>query len=247
MAGGADVVVIEAPGKRRAVRRALRGLGLRAEVVATGGHFWAHPRGFAPLGIDAGWIETGRSPDPEVAERLRGACAGARVWLAMDDDDEGEAIALDVARTVGAVAETLVRVRLRDLSRAGLMAAFRAPQPFSFEGAIPGVVRRVLDRVIGAEMAARGVRAGRVSGALLGALAREGSPVIGEVDLVVPASDGGEPWRARVPVTAETEALWRARAAELAAGRACPVAGRVLTVLGPWNFADALLALERGR
>lgn len=240
----AELVIIEAPGKRRAVQAALSALGRPATVLATGGHFWAHPAGLRPLGVTRDFAEPGRLPDPAMAAQLQQVSAGRTVILAMDDDDEGEAIALDVARVVAGVARTLRRARLRDLSLDGLTRALRDPLPFVPAHAAPAVARRILDRLIGAACSGHGVGAGRVSVGLLAALAADPEPIIGEIDLVLPASDGGAPFRARVPVTAATLELWEERARSLESLHAAP-SGRTSIAARPWNYGDTLIGVER--
>src|SRR5581483_11022243 len=128
------LVIIEAPGKRKHVGSLLWQAGYRdAEVVATVGHIGTNPEGFKPLAIDAAYRETGYRLKPEkealAAEIGREA---SQIFLATDDDQEGDVIARDVLRFCIAADDQakVKRVRLKALSVAEVKAAFAAAVPF---------------------------------------------------------------------------------------------------------------------
>lgn len=211
------IIVIEAPGKIETIKKALRVNGLTdIELVATGGHFFDYPQSLRPLGISPHYEETGRKPDPARLHRLKDACRNRPVIIATDGDQEGHAIAEDVARAVGGEAKSIRRCIFRDLSPATIGQALKRRRHYDARLARPGRARRILDRLIGSAWLhqGNGFAAGRVSSALLGTFLRD-EPVIGHIVLTLPAKDNGPDFIARVPVTKQSRALWLRRLHEL--------------------------------
>jgi DNA topoisomerase I len=242
------LIVIEAPGKRAVLRRLLEVCGIDAQVFATRGHLLRYPGGLWPLGVAEDFSEPGRVPGA-VAARLQAAASGSsEVVVATDPDAEGEVIARDVWRVVRETARVVTRLRLGSLTQAALAEAWPLRGPLSPESAREGDARRVVDRLIGHAFSQAGLPVGRVMTAALGAAVRD-EPVIGHLTLVLPAADGGRPYRAVVPVTPSTEALWAARLQtwEADAGTRTALPESVVTRRGPMaaaglTYAQALLA-----
>lgn len=242
MAGA--LFLIEAPGKRASLGRVLSRLGLHdAQIEATVGHLGANPPGLRPVGINGALAETGYrlQPDKEaLAARIAAKAAQAAVvYLATDDDQEGDVIARDALRwCVPLEAHDRVRrLRLRALSQAEVEAALRAATPFEPECAHRGDARRVLDRLVGA-MSDHGVAIGRVQGSLLLTLAAR-PPVVAVVTHLLPAEDAHGPFTAKVEVrgAAQAPTPWAGTAP---AAVAHAQAGSVSAA--PWNHDEIILA-----
>lgn len=206
------LVIIEAPGKRAALSDVLWQAGVRdCEVLATVGHIAANPNGLRPIQITSSFRETAyaiREDRREVAARIREAAQdAARIYLATDDDQEGDVIARDVLYMVIAPEDRVRvrRVRLRSLSPSEVTAALDGAAPFDPLAAAKGDARRILDRLIGALSSAEGA-VGRVQGSLLLALAQQ-KPVLGVMTYLASAEDGGADWVAQAPVYADTPML----------------------------------------
>ena len=203
-----SLVIIEAPGKRAGLSDVLWRAGMRGfEVLATAGHIAANPARLTPLGITSSFRETAyaiREDRQAACERIREAAqnTAGRIYLATDDDQEGDVIARDVWRMVIAPEDRAraLRVRLRALSPDEVQSAFEAAAPFDPLSAAKGDARRVLDRLVGALSSAEGA-VGRVQGSLLLALAQQ-KPVVGVATFMATADDGGGPWIAQRPVHA---------------------------------------------
>lgn len=196
------LVIIEAPGKRKLLSNLLFQVGLRdVDVQATVGHLAENPSGLKPLAIDACYREQAYALKPsrqDLARRLRAGAAQADViWLATDDDQEGDVIARDVLRFC--VDETdhskVRRLRLRALEREEIRDAVASAQPFDAMAAAKGDARRVLDRLIGGLSSAKAA-VGRVQGSLL-LMLNQHRPVIGVSTFTAPAGDGKGEWTAR--------------------------------------------------
>lgn len=249
---GLDLVVIEAPGKLRAMRTALAKLGVRAEVTATLGHVYVNSRSLRPVAIErdgAGdLLETGRRvAKPNVlAQVVAGIGRCARLVIATDDDQEGHVIAQDLLGVARKVRPDLpvVRMRTTGLDLASVRDAWATLGAAGPEDAMPGTARRLADRLIGAAYTdfGLGVVVGRVQSAVLG-LCWAGEVRRREAKITLPAADGGAPFHLTVDLPAKMSPE-----DVLAASTQWPpvaVADVVDTPrVAPMNGGDALLALE---
>ena len=169
----ANLFVIEAPGKRQALAQALRAAGVRdVLVLATIGHIGMNPQGFKPLAIDSVYRELAYrlKPDRErIAHEIEDeARAAKRIYLASDDDQEGDVIARDVMRWCIPEEEQhkVLRVRLKSLAPSEVRTALTGAQVFEAASASRGDARRIVDRLIGSLSSDEGA-VGRVQGSLL--------------------------------------------------------------------------------
>lgn len=203
----ANLFIIEAPGKRRSMFDVLRRAGVRdIEIEATVGHLGTNPEGFKPLAVDAQYREMAYriKPDKEhLALRIAAKAVEARrIYLATDDDQEGDVIARDALNFC--IPEEhrhkAVRLRLKALAQSEVQAALRDAKPFDEMMAAQGDARRIIDRLIGSLSGDAGA-VGRVQGSLLLALAEQ-SPVVGVVTHTLAAADGKGDFVAKVPVFA---------------------------------------------
>jgi len=193
-----DLVIVEASGKVDFLTRKLANIGIPALVMATVGHVADSPPTLFPLGLDSRLNETSYLPKPGKASlllRLHDAARLAgRVYLATDDDQEGDVIAYDLATLMPDCASKMYRVRLRALSEDELSRAFTGDLSQDFETpSRNGRCRRILDRAIGGSFSElvtpQKVVIGRVQSALLASLAEYSAP-LGEFNLSVMSGDG---------------------------------------------------------
>ncbi|WP_323025743.1 toprim domain-containing protein [Castellaniella sp.] len=203
----ANLFVIEAPGKRQALAQALRAAGVRdVLVLATIGHIGMNPQGFKPLAIDSEYRELAYrlKPDRErIAREIEDAARAAKhIYLASDDDQEGDVIARDVMRWCIPEEDKgkVLRVRLKSLAPSEVRAALAGAAPFEDASAARGDARRIVDRLIGSLSSDEGA-VGRVQGSLLLELQSK-TPVAGVMTYVAPAADGRGDWTAQLPVFA---------------------------------------------
>lgn len=199
------LVIIEAPGKLKSLSAVLFAAGLRdVVIVATIGHIASNPNGLNPLAITPDYRETQYALRADRANVVRDIQAAARqadvIYLATDDDQEGDVIARDVAELVlkdHAVA-SLKRLRLRSLSANEVRHALTTVTPLEPLHAAQGDARRCMDRLIGG-LSTREAAVGRVQGSLLVMLDQK-RPVVATATYAVADADGGADWIAQVPV-----------------------------------------------
>jgi DNA topoisomerase I len=248
------LVIVEASGKVDSLKRELKTIGLFADVVATVGHIAENPRSLVPIALDEDLHELSygfREDRGALIEKIRRAAVDAdRIFIATDDDEQGDVIAWDVARLLSEQAQDmsdrLFRVRLRAITGPELQSAFTGHLSQQFEPyARNGICLRVLDRAIGGaftQVSGRDVvPVGRVQSALLAAIAEE-PPVAGLYTLTAKAGDGAV-FRGEVPIHSAKElAACERAAAALEAGQ-----GRILdhveleaSVSAPWGYEQVV-------
>ena len=240
--------VVEGSGKVSAFKSALERLqapfGLtRIAIEVTKGHIAGNPLSFNPLGIDSFWKETNYCLSPsrrrEVANITKAASEADVIYLATDDDHEGDVIARDVARFV-LPGRRLLRCRLRAIDHQGLRHALQSAQPMSDSIAVRGDSRRIVDRVVGgvlSDLTVAGIKrpVGRVFSSLLGLLAKRAMP-LGTVTVAISAQDGGAAFVARIPFDRHTDLdLLRKPSPPATVGDS-----GVMALKTPWNYADIL-------
>lgn len=206
------LVIVEASGKIAAMRSKLSSIGMRADVIATLGYIANNPRLLSPILLDENLREMAyqiRSERCElVAKIVREAVKADVVYLAMDDDQEGDVIAYDVANILAGQQQKLWRVRLRSMSGGELKAAFDGATQDNFMiRAHNGMCRRIVDRAIGAAYSvhdkAEPIRVGRVQNSLLATIANEGIQT-GEFVIETRMPDG-QLYRTRLPVSSRSD------------------------------------------
>lgn len=251
-----DLVVIEASGKLRQLHRVIEAIGLRATCIATLGHVLESPSRLRPLEIhrdaQGEYHETRRvSPRPEVHARLTEALRAlrGRLFIATDDDQEGHAIAEDVAALAKQLRPELtpLRVLAGALTEQAFRSALALAQPLTAHAAMPAIARRMADRTIAATFSRpeEGVVVGRVAAAIAG-LARDGGIPAGLVTLQVPAKDGRGGFTAQTPVRSAADAAALLEAAAAAAPIAASGPAQPCALAPPATHADYLMAMGEG-
>ncbi len=201
--------VIEASGKKTLLQRLLHECGIRnAQVLATLGHLCGNPSRLTPLAIAANYRETQYAVKTEKADIARQmtdmATHAQSIWLATDDDAEGDVIARDVFQhCIPADKQGVVkRLRLRALTKEEVQRALAQAKPLDALEACQGDARRVVDRLLGSLSSEQGV-VGRVSSSTLLALS-QATPVMGERTYTCASADKKGVWVATEPVYDKT-------------------------------------------
>jgi len=166
---GVQPMIVESPAKARTIAGLL---GKRFLVVSSMGHIADLPR--STMAID---MENGFEPEYEVPSakkkvvaELRKATKGAEtVWLASDEDREGEAIAWHVARVLKLKPKSIRRIAFHEITKPAILAALENSRTINQDLVDAQQARRVLDRLVGYELSPvlwkkvmTGLSAGRV-------------------------------------------------------------------------------------
>ncbi|MDT8400821.1 MAG: type I DNA topoisomerase [Bacteroidales bacterium] len=148
-----NLVIVESPAKAKTIEKFL---GKDFKVVSSFGHI----RDLSKknnLGVD---IENGFKPEyiiPDdkkklVSELRKQALGASLVWLASDEDREGEAIAWHLAQVLDLPPEKTKRIVFHEITREAIEKAINSPRGINISLVNAQQARRVLDRLVGFEI-----------------------------------------------------------------------------------------------
>lgn len=147
-----NLVIVESPAKAKTIEKFL---GEEYTVMSSFGHI----RDLAKkdLGID---IANGFTPTYEVAadkkkvvsELAKLAKAAKTVWLASDEDREGEAIAWHLTQVLGLPVDQTKRIVFHEITKNAILAAIESPRTVDMNLVNAQQARRILDRLVGFEL-----------------------------------------------------------------------------------------------
>src|SRR3569833_1099867 len=173
MAMSKSLVIVESPAKAKTIEKYL---GKGFEVLASVGHIMDLPKN--DIGVELqnrSFIPTLIvSPGKEkvVAQLKRAAASADEIYLAPDQDREGEAIAYHLALQLGTSPKEkkkLRRVTFNEISKKAVLEAFQHARDVDQNLVDAQLTRRVLDRLVGYQISPllwdkvrRGLSAGRV-------------------------------------------------------------------------------------
>jgi len=164
-----NLVIVESPAKAKTIEGYL---GKDFVVKSSMGHVRDLPKGNNAIQIDNGFkpIYEVTKDKLDVVKKLREAAAKAdTVWLATDDDREGEAISWHLAQALGLDEKTTPRIVFREITKTAIQKALQQPRSIDLNLVNAQQARRILDRLVGFELSPvlwkkiqRGLSAGRV-------------------------------------------------------------------------------------
>ena len=163
-----NLVIVESPAKAKTIGQFL---GKDYRVEASYGHVRDLPKSGMSIDIEHGFVPTYEiSPDKKkrVTELRKLAKVAETVWLASDEDREGEAIAWHLSQALGLPANT-PRIAFHEITKGAIERAIAQPRVVDQHLVDAQQARRVLDRLVGYELSPvlwkkiqAGLSAGRV-------------------------------------------------------------------------------------
>ncbi len=143
-----NLVIVESPAKAKTIEKFL---GKDFKVLSSYGHIRDLKK--KELSIDTDSLE----PDYEIPEEkmklvkeLRTQAAKAdKVWLASDEDREGEAISWHLCEVLGLDKATTNRIVFHEITEPAILAAIESPRHLDMNLVNAQQARRVLDRLVG--------------------------------------------------------------------------------------------------
>src|ERR1700742_507961 len=163
-----NLVIVESPAKAKTIEKYL---GKDYTVKSSFGHIRDLPKKGLNIDIDNGFAPTYEiSPDKKktIAE-LRKLAKEADVWLASDEDREGEAIAWHLTQALKLDPKKTKRIVFHEITKPAIEAAIKNPRTVDIKLVDAQQARRVLDRLVGYELSPvlwkkvrTGLSAGRV-------------------------------------------------------------------------------------
>ena len=167
-----NLVIVESPAKAKTIEKFL---GADYHVLSSQGHIRdIEPLGKNSMGID---FENGYAPNYVIDEHKthlieqleRETKKAETVWLASDEDREGEAIAWHLKEVLGLDSKDTKRIVFHEITQNAIQEAILHPRDIDYNLVNAQQARRVLDRIVGFELSpilwkkvTTGLSAGRV-------------------------------------------------------------------------------------
>ena len=147
-----NLVIVESPAKAKTIEKFL---GKEFQVKSSFGH--VRDLSKTKLGID---IENHFKPNYEilpdkkkiVSELKKFAKDSELVWLATDEDREGEAISWHLVETLGIEESKVRRIAFHEITKNAILKAIENPRSINKQLVDAQQARRVLDRLVGYEI-----------------------------------------------------------------------------------------------
>lgn len=163
-----NLVIVESPAKAKTIQKYL---GKDFEVKSSFGHIRDLPKKGMGINLETFTPDYQVSADKKkVVTDLKSAVKKAEmVWLASDEDREGEAIAWHLADELKLKSENTKRIVFHEITKNAILKAIENPREIDQNLVNAQQARRVLDRIVGFEMSPvlwkkvkTGLSAGRV-------------------------------------------------------------------------------------
>ena len=147
-----NLVIVESPAKAKTIEKFL---GKDFKVASSYGHIADLPSN--ELGVD---VDKDFSPKYIVSSEKKKVVSELKslvkkmktVWLASDEDREGEAIAWHLANTLGLKSDNTRRIVFNEITKTAILDAIENPRDINYNLVNAQQARRVLDRLVGYEL-----------------------------------------------------------------------------------------------
>jgi DNA topoisomerase-1 len=151
-----NLVIVESPAKAKTIEKYL---GKDFKVMSSIGHIRSIAKktktGVPPIDVKAGF-ETIYEVDPEkkktVAELRKAVKDAGSVWLATDEDREGEAIAWHLCEVLKLNPKTTKRIVFHEITKNAIEEAVKSPRTVDMSLVQAQQARQILDRLVGFEL-----------------------------------------------------------------------------------------------
>jgi DNA topoisomerase-1 len=151
-----NLVIVESPAKAKTIEKYL---GKDFTVLSSIGHIRSIAKktktGTPPIDV-ANNFETTYEIDPDkkktITELKKATKAADVVWLATDEDREGEAIAWHLCEVLGLDPLTTKRIVFHEITKTAIEAAVKEPRNVDMQLVQAQQARQILDRLVGFEL-----------------------------------------------------------------------------------------------
>jgi len=170
-----NLIIVESPAKARTISNFL---GKDYKVVASKGHIRDLPKSSFGITVEEGKFipkyTIPRDASATVRELKKLAKEAETVYIATDEDREGEAIGYHIAKAIGKDPESLPRIVFHEITKSAIAHALEHPRRIDMQSVDAQQTRRLLDRIVGYKLSPllaskiqKGLSAGRVQSAAL--------------------------------------------------------------------------------
>jgi len=147
-----NLVIVESPAKAKTIEKFL---GNDFKVESSFGHIADLPSKELGIDVDGDFkpkYEVSKDKRP-VVKKLKDLAKKAEVvWLASDEDREGEAIAWHLAETLNLDKAKTKRIVFHEITKSAIEKAVQNPRSIDYDLVDAQQARRVLDRIVGYEL-----------------------------------------------------------------------------------------------
>ncbi len=147
-----NLVIVESPAKAKTIEKFL---GSDYRVMSSYGHIRDLKKKKFSIDVENGFAPIYEIPEDktQLVSDLKRAAAGAQtVWLASDEDREGEAIAWHLYEVLGLKPENTRRIVFHEITKKAILNAIANPRDIDLARVDAQQARRVLDRIVGFEL-----------------------------------------------------------------------------------------------
>ena len=147
-----NLVIVESPAKAKTIEKFL---GKDYKVMSSYGHIRDLRKKNFSIDIENGFQPIYEIPDDKkqlVSELKKAAAEAETVWLASDEDREGEAIAWHLYEVLGLKPENTRRIVFHEITKNAILNAIANPRTIDLNRVDAQQARRVLDRIVGFEL-----------------------------------------------------------------------------------------------
>jgi len=171
-----NLIIVESPAKARTISNFL---GRNYKVVASKGHIRDLPKSSFGITVEEDGTFTPkysipRDVNPVVKELKKLAKEAETIFIATDEDREGEAIGYHIAMAIKKDPTTLPRIVFHEITKTAIQHALDNPRSIDMNSVNAQQARRLLDRMVGYKLSPllaskiqKGLSAGRVQSSSL--------------------------------------------------------------------------------
>ncbi|HRR93910.1 MAG TPA: DNA topoisomerase, partial [Bacteroidales bacterium] len=147
-----NLVIVESPAKARTIEKFL---GKDFRVISSFGHIRDLTKKNLGIDIEAGFrplYEIPKEKTKAVAELRKAASEAKTIWIASDEDREGEAIAWHLIEVLNLDPQKTRRIVFHEITKSAIEEAVKSPRTVDMNLVNAQQARRVLDRLVGFEI-----------------------------------------------------------------------------------------------
>ncbi|MBM3210227.1 type I DNA topoisomerase [Candidatus Saccharibacteria bacterium] len=151
-----QLVIVESPAKAKTIEKYL---GKDFSVLSSVGHIRSIAKktkdGTPPIDVDNDFATTYEvDPDKKkvITELKKAVKAASDVWLATDEDREGEAIAWHLCEVLGLDPKKTKRIVFHEITKSAIEEAIKTPRFVDMDLVRAQQARQILDRLVGFEL-----------------------------------------------------------------------------------------------
>ena len=146
-----NLVIVESPAKAKTIEKFL---GKDFMVKSSFGHIRDLSKKDLGINLADGFAPVYEIPKDKrkVVDELTRAAKDRTVWLASDEDREGEAIAWHLTEVLGLPVDRTKRIVFHEITKRAILEAIEKPRTVNMDLVNAQQARRILDRLVGFEL-----------------------------------------------------------------------------------------------